>query len=134
MYEFAAKYEFGRRFDFSILFRPSMASVNVPTEMSTSSPTEMSTSLEIQTNTNTSNQPYDLGVRAHILLNSNFNNSASAFVDKFSNLTVTVSPALGIGDWLTNACNTFGSPINGFVTLIVAISGVFGGWLLKRHT
>jgi len=109
------------------IFRPNKVSVNVPTETTSY--------LDIKTDPDSLQQPYDLGVKAEILLtpNTNLNNSHSAIIEKFSNITATVTPPLGFGDELASAWNTFGSPINGFVTVILAIGTFVGGLLLKRR-
>jgi hypothetical protein len=111
------------------IFRPDRVSVNVPPETTTSY-------LDIKTTSDTSQQPYDLGVKAEIVLtpNANLNNSDSALIHKFSNVPLTITRPLDFGDQLSSAWNTFGSPINGFITVILAISTFVGGLLLKRHT
>jgi hypothetical protein len=53
-------------------------------------------------------------------------------INKTIDFTLSILPPLSIAEQLGNMWTTMGIPLTGFVGLLTAIGGVFGGWFLKH--
>jgi hypothetical protein len=53
-------------------------------------------------------------------------------INKIIDFTLSVLPPISFPEQVGNIWTTMGIPLAGFVGLVTAIGGAFGGWFLKR--